>query len=247
MDGRKGVAGSGGTEIGRGLIFPFFGQYLRPIADLGTQGGQLPNWTNMTARPYLIAPVDLAPEKVAGILTPLLAAVPVAALLIPRGGMNADAYGAMAAALVTIAQQHGCAVLVENDAELARALGADGVHVTGGTALLHGVIKALKPDYIVGAGGISSRHEAMEIGELEVDYLMFGPLSGAATDADRENAGWWAENFVVPSVFSDPSSDVPGPDDQGCEFVAIGEKILREPGLAEISMRDRFGLVDVGS
>ncbi|MGN0112492.1 MAG: thiamine phosphate synthase, partial [Cellulosimicrobium funkei] len=76
-------------------------------------------------------------------------------------------------------------------------VGADGVHVTeGGIKAIRAAVSALKPDGIVGVGNVRTRHDAMSFGELDVDYVMFGPLGGAPDpharpaldDADRRAA-----------------------------------------------------------
>ena len=54
---------------------------------------------------------------------------------------------------------------------------------------LQKAIEALKPDFIVGAGGFATKHDAMEAGELDIDYVFFGPLSGPI---DPPRANWRA-------------------------------------------------------
>ena len=83
-------------------------------------------------------------------------------------------------------------------------------------------IAALKPDLIVGAGDIGSRHDAMQKGELDIDYILFGPLSGAISQDEREMARWWAETMEIPSVLSDPSAGYADHEAEGCEFIGIG-------------------------
>ena len=53
--------------------------------------------------------------------------------------------------------------------------GADGVHLPGrDMGPLKRALTALKPERIVGAGDVRSRHDAMQAGETGVDYVMFG-------------------------------------------------------------------------
>ena len=119
-------------------------------------------------------------------------------------------------------------MLIEGEPGDVRKLGADGLHVSAGRAALQEAVEALRPDFIVGGAGYATKHEAMEAGELDVDYVFFGPLSGPIEPAARELARWWAETMTVPSVLSDPEADVATADAEGCEFIALGERLWQE-------------------
>lgn len=175
----------------------------------------------MSAELYLIAPTDLPLDRLTAALETVLAGQEVAALLLPRGDLPENAYKALAKKLVPLAQEKGTAVLVEGDPGIVRLLGADGLHVSGDKKAVKAAVAALKPDLIVGAGNIGSRDDAMEKGELGVDYILFGPLSGTISEEAREMARWWAETMEVPSVLSDPSSSLAGYDAAGCEFIGL--------------------------
>src|SRR5215472_16243260 len=121
-----------------------------------------------------------AGEAALGHLSVALAAAEVACVLIaplPGAGLDAHAAGP----LVEAAQRRNAAALIVEDAQLARTLRADGVHLsiakTGGKtgANDYGVIRSL-----VGRGGIVgvdagiSRHDAMTVAEDGADYVAFG-------------------------------------------------------------------------
>ena len=178
----------------------------------------------MAPQLYLITPADpdlaLFPRQLMGVLT----GPDIAALLVRRGGLDDAAYADLAERLVQIGQAAGAAVLVEDDVALARAVGADGVHVTtGGAKAIREAVSALKPDGIVGAGNVRSRHDAMSFGELEVDYVMFGPLGGPADPQAAELAQWWAETFEVPAVHSNPAATADAANTTGAEFLALSD------------------------
>ena len=181
----------------------------------------------MATELYLIAPPDAAATAFGETLRRVLAETSIAALLLRRGGRSDAEYRDFVGELVYPAQEAGCAVLIEGEPRLAIALGVDGLHTEGSDAAVKAAIATLKPDLIVGAGGIMSRHDAMTKGELELDYIMFGPLSGAIDPASRELARWWAETMQIPSVLSDPEAEVDTADSGGCEFLAVGECVLR--------------------
>jgi len=181
----------------------------------------------MAPQLYLVTPPDADPERFGRTLMGVLNGPAVAALLLRRGSLDEPAFIRLATQLVEIGQAAGAAVLLEDDIALVRRTGADGVHVTGGgIEALRAAIAALKPAGIVGVGNIATRHDAMRFGELDVDYVMFGPLEGAAAPAAVELAQWWAETFEVPAVFSDPAAQS---RTDGVEFVALSDSIWRAP------------------
>jgi thiamine-phosphate pyrophosphorylase len=175
----------------------------------------------MTPEIYLIVPADAPADAVERRLAETYARTKVAALLLPRGTRAEGDYRALVKAIAPAAQGAGAAVLIEGELGLVRTLKADGLHVGGGLADLRAAIEALKPDFIVGAGNIRTRHEAMQKGEAGIDYILFGPLSGPISPSERELARWWAETMEVPSVLSDPEADLATFDAEGCEFIGL--------------------------
>ena len=178
----------------------------------------------MSAELFLVAPADAEAAPFAGQLQRVLDAEPAAALFLPRGARDEDAYRAFVEAVLPIAQSRDCAVLVDGDAALAKRLGADGVHVSSGLSAVKDALAALKPDMIVGAGDLHSRHDAMQKAEAGVDYVFFGDLeAGQALPEDIDNAIWWAETFEIPCVLFEAGRDAAG---TGAEFVALGPSLF---------------------
>jgi thiamine-phosphate pyrophosphorylase len=183
----------------------------------------------MTAQIFLIADPDADPATCLRLLDEALAATQVAALLLRRGSRGEGSYKALVKAVAPRAQAAGVAVLIEGDPGLVRTLGVDGVHVEGGINEVRAATQALKPDFIVGAGNIASRHDAMSKGELGPDYIFFGPLSGARDPEQREMARWWAEIMEVPSVLSDPAATAETATAEGSEFIALSDSLWTAP------------------
>jgi thiamine-phosphate pyrophosphorylase len=86
---------------------------------------------------------------------------------------------------------------------LVKSIRTDGVHLdlhrrdeTGALRLYREARKALGPDAIVGALCAPGRHMAMEVAELDADYV------GFAADAVEtpELVAWWAEMMNTPCV-----------------------------------------------
>lgn len=181
----------------------------------------------MAPQLYLITPATADPETFPALLMAVLSQAEFSALLVTRGAMDAAAYARLAANVVNVGQGAGCAVLIENDVALVRKVGADGVHITTGPQDVADAVIALKPSMIVGAGNIQSRHDAMTAGEMDVDYVFFGPIDGAedAEDAEAaELAQWWSETFEIPGVLSLPAA-APGADAHGAEFLALSSSL----------------------
>ncbi|HEX4297318.1 MAG TPA: thiamine phosphate synthase [Devosia sp.] len=183
----------------------------------------------MTAQIFLIAPAGADAPACLLRLREALAATAVAVLLLPRGGRSEGSYKTLVKGVVGAAQAAGVAVLIEGEPGLVRMLGADGLHVEGDVGDVRAATAALKPDYIVGAGAIASRHDAMSKAELGPDYIFFGPLSGARDPEQREMARWWAEIMEVPSVLSDPAATGETATSEGAEFIGLGDSLWGAP------------------
>lgn len=176
----------------------------------------------MQTQIFLIAPADAETAAFAAELKTLLETHEVSALLLPRGNRAENAYKDFAKAIVPIGQAGGAAVLLEGAPGLVKMLGADGLHVSGADIeATREAVEALRPKMIVGVGDVSSRDDAMALGELEVDYILFGPLSGSISAPEREMAQWWAETMEIPSVLSDPEAGPANYDAGDCEFIGL--------------------------
>jgi thiamine-phosphate pyrophosphorylase len=146
----------------------------------------------------------------------------------------------LASALVRFVQDAGAAMLIDcpDDPRLVARLGLDGVHVPAPGPALAEAIDGLKPDRIVGIGGLRARHDAMEAGELDVDYVMFGePRADGSIPAlaqTVERAEWWAEIFNVPCVaYSANLEAVTALAATGAEFIALGPWVFETGDPAE--------------
>jgi thiamine-phosphate pyrophosphorylase len=143
-------------------------------------------------------------------LQPLLAhAAPASLLLVPADAQPLEAQTVLP--LVHAAQEAGTAVLIADDAQLARTIKADGVHLDWGDDIAQRYEEAreiLGRRAIVGVDAGRSRHHAMSLGEAGADYIGFGI---PAHVEDREKArlrrqelvAWWAEIFEPPVVAFD--------------------------------------------
>ena len=135
-------------------------------------------------------------------------------------------------ALAPVVQDKGAALIIDPPADLREVArwGADGVHISD-PKLLKDALLALKPDRIVGAGGLRSKDAAMTAGEDGVDYVMFGEprADGSLPPAEQviERCQWWAEVFTTPCVGYAATPQMVCPlAATGVEFVALGEWVF---------------------
>jgi thiamine-phosphate pyrophosphorylase len=107
--------------------------------------------------------------------------------------------------LMRIAQSRDVAFIVNDRPDLAKKLGADGVHVGQEDAPYAEARALLGPDKIIGVTCHNSRHLAMEAAEAGADYVAFGAFYPTATKepktrAEPEILTWWQEIMEAPCV-----------------------------------------------
>lgn len=198
------------------------------------------------AKLYLDYVLANSPESSRAVLSAALEAAPIASLLIrPANGQTYDA--GTTRALIAIAQKTGVAALVLDDEALARELGADGVHVSWAPDVVQKfktVRRAAGSATIVGADAGRTRHDAMEIGESDADYVAFGipaHVEDRSRAADRQLnlVSWWSEVFEVPCVALDvaDAEHARRLADAGADFVSV--TITAENSASEAATRVR--------
>ncbi len=195
-------------------------------------------------RLYLATPPIADPSSIASALPELLAAADVAAVLLKLAPADERSMIQRAKAIAPIAQQAGAALLLDNHFELAARSGADGANI-GGIDALDDALSALKPDRILGVGGLNTRHDAMVAGEAGADYVLFGEpdKDGARPSAEAvfERLQWWAEVFEPPCVGYAATMDEAGLfAESGADFILVGDFIWQD------SRGPRAALIETG-
>jgi thiamine-phosphate pyrophosphorylase len=204
---------------------------------------------------YLITPLIDDSRDFAPTLRDALAAAPVSAVQLRLAPADERTLTKRVKEWAEIAQAAGAAAIVSvdiepgSDLDLATVVmrgGADGLHVReigqGRTWR-----ERLKGERTVGIGNLRSRHDCMEAGEADLDYLMFGEPrlddSIPAQDVALERASWWAEIFETPGVIYAPTmDDIENAVATGAEFVALRDAVFSHPdgaarGVAEAAER----------
>jgi thiamine-phosphate pyrophosphorylase len=192
----------------------------------------------MRTRLFLITPPLTDPLSFRPALQAALAVPGVSSLLLRFGLGDEPTERRHAQTLIPLIQERDVAALVPapSDPRHVARSGADGaqLHIeTGSEADVNGLkqlIEALKPDRIVGVGGVRTRDAAMTAGELGADYVMFGEprADGSLPDFGGviDRCAWWAEVFQVPCVGYAPSLDQVGEVARtGVEFVALCDAV----------------------
>jgi thiamine-phosphate pyrophosphorylase len=193
-------------------------------------------------RLYLVTPPVVDAQAFSTPLAAALAAGDIAAVLLRLSDADERTQINCAKALCPVVQDKGAAALIDGHAGLVARAGADGAHLTGITNFT-AALEQLKPERIVGVGGLFTRHDAMAAAEAGADYVMFGEPDAAGErpgfEAIEERVAWWAEVFEAPCVGYAASDDEVAPlVKAGADFVALGDWLWRDPqAIAEIIVR----------
>lgn len=211
-----------------------------------------PNMTNLRdrCRLVLIAPdIEDAAER-ARVVGDALKGGDVATVIVPGYGRSDDEFQRHAEALVPVIQAAGAAALIVNDSRVAGRAKADGMHIDAPFAELADAVEKFRPKLIVGAGRVSDRHQALEVGELDPDYVFFGKIGGdIKPEPHPKNLAlgeWWASMVSIPCIImggTDPAS-VLAIAETGAEFAALSAAVFAEPGRAAIVVAEANALLD---
>lgn len=197
----------------------------------------------------LVTAIDDGPDALTHMSGLLAASGAATVVLAPAAGQPLNRV--VAERFVTHVQTAGIAALIADDVAAARALGADGVHLTWRAGIVDAYKEAragLGPDAIVGADAGRSRHDAMELGEAGADYVAFGiPAHVGDRETARERrlelVAWWAEIFEIPLVAFNVETveDAAELARAGADFIAVAvpEGVSSDEGMAWLgTLRD---------
>jgi len=195
----------------------------------------------MTCQLYLITPAAFDPEAFRSIFVEALEGGDVACVQLRLKGSDGapaprDEVRRAAQILMPEAQNRDIAFLINDDAELAAELGADGVHVGQEDMTAKAARAIVGKDAIVGVTCHNSRHLAMEAAEDGADYVAFGAFyptatKDAKTKADPEILEAWSTMTLVPCVaIGGITTDNAQPlIDAGADFLAVVAGVWDHP------------------
>ena len=185
-------------------------------------------------RIVLIAPAGMSAERFATRLRQAMDGGDIASLILPVNGMDDASFQHFCEHVAPIAQDGGIAVVIEQNTQIAGRIGADGIHLETGPAEISNDIERLQQRLMVGVGGVKSRDDALDLGELRPDYIFFGRFGyDNKPDPHPRNislATWWAEMIEIPCIVmagSDIGSVVEAAA-TGAEFVALSAAVFSD-------------------
>lgn len=180
---------------------------------------------------YLISPL-LLPDDFASHLDSALAAGNVAAFQLRLKDMPDEVILAAGRALIPICRKHDVAFILNDRADLAQILEADGVHLGQGDGDVKEARRLLGPTMQIGVTCHDSRHLAMEAGEAGADYVAFGAFYPTQTKETQYQAepsilGWWTTLFEIPCVAIGGITAVNAKPliDAGADFLAVSAAV----------------------
>ncbi len=183
----------------------------------------------------LVTPAGVDARTFAPRVADALSGGDVASLIIAADPTDPANLQRAADAFVPLAQDAGVAAIIHSDTRIVGRTKADGVLIDSGAADLAAAVAALHPKRMVGAGALSSRHEALAAGEAAPDFLFFGRLDGDTGESifakALDLAAWWSAVTVIPAIVMGGGTlaSVSEAAAEGIEFVALARAVWDDP------------------
>lgn len=186
---------------------------------------------------YLLTPPTIRNLSAFAIeLEAALAAAPVACLQLRLKPAPRDQVLEAGRILMPLCHRYDTAFLVNDSAEIAAELGADGVHLGQSDGDVATARRRLGHDREIGVTCHDSMHLAFEAGEAGADYVAFGafyssPTKAPARRAEPELLTRWAEIAELPAVAIGGISaeNAPALARAGADFVAVSSYVWSHP------------------
>jgi len=161
-------------------------------------------------RLYLISPPALEPEAFAQQLQLALRAGDVGAFQLRLKDATDTQIIAASKALIPICHDHGTAFLMNDRVDLAKQVGADGVHLGQDDMNVRDARAVLGEQAIIGISCHDSGHLAMEAGDGSADYVAFGAFYETTSKSpdklarygvpEADIVQWWSTYTTIPCV-----------------------------------------------
>jgi thiamine-phosphate pyrophosphorylase len=178
----------------------------------------------------------ISPQEVGGSFPDRLKSVAgdeaVAAFQLRVKDVSEHELARLAEPLQRICADAGVAFIVNDSMQLAKRLGADGVHLGQQDGDIREARALLGPQAQIGVTCHDSRHLAMAAGEAGADYVAFGAFYPTTTKPspyrpDPAILSWWSSVFEVPCVAIggiNPANSKPLID-AGADFLALCQAV----------------------
>lgn len=186
------------------------------------------------AKLYLISPQHVGgafPDRLKAALEPGLAA----AFQLRVKDVDEHELARLAEPLLRICADTDVAFIVNDSMQLAKRIGADGVHLGQSDGDIREARALLGSGAQIGKTCHDSRHLAMEAGELAADYVAFGAFYPTTTKPsdyrpDPSILTWWSALFEIPCV---AIGGITGENakpliEAGADFLAVCQAVWRQ-------------------
>ncbi len=201
---------------------------------------------------YLITPDVADPEAFLPVLREVLAAAPVAAVLLRLAAREEREIINILKTIAPVVQDLGTALIYDGQPLLAARGGADGVHLPFDPDLIEEAVSSFRGERSVGVQGLRSKDDAMTAGELGADYVFFGEVysrSGEThippVEAVAERVAWWAEMFEVPVVaFAPEMAAIAGFVQAKADFIALADAVFAHPQGPAYAVKEAHSLIE---
>ena len=172
------------------------------------------------------------PHASASDIAAAMAGGDVASVILPQFDADERAFQDRAEAIAPLVQQAGAAFIIAGDSKTAGRVGADGIHVEVRPADLTNIVDRNAGRIIVGAGGMKTRHDALETGEAGPDYLFFGKFGfDTLPEPHPRNLAlgqWWSEMVEIPAIVMAGNTIASAEEVAmtGADFVALSQAVF---------------------
>ena len=150
---------------------------------------------------------------------------------------------AEARALQALCAERGIPMIVNDDIELARAVGADGVHLGEDDGDVVAARSALGPQAIIGVSCYDSLERALLLAAAGADYVAFGAFFPSPTKPDaqraspdllRQSAALGVPRVAIGGITSDNGGSL---IDAGADFLAVISAVFGAPDVQAAAER----------
>ena len=188
-------------------------------------------------RLYLISPAQIELGEFTLRLAAALAAGDVASFQLRLKGASDEDIFKAAEALLPVCHAHDVPLILNDRADLARDVGADGVHLGQSDGGVAEARAKLGLDALIGVTCHASRHLAFLAGDAGADYVAFGAFFPTKTKdveftAEVDLLRWWSDISEIPCVAIGgitPANCVPLIE-AGAHFLAVSSSVWDDPG-----------------
>lgn len=185
---------------------------------------------------YIITPSAFKLDDFARQLAEALDGGPVASVQLRMKDTSDEEIIAAAKVLIPVCHARDVAFIINDRPDIARMVGADGVHVGQDDMSYKQAREIIGDDHIIGVTAKNSRHLSMVAAEQGASYVAFGAFfptntKEATVTAEVSLISWWVELFEVPCVaIGGITVENARPlIDAGADFIAVCTGIWTHP------------------